>query len=163
MELPKQLAMEHVESDVRAALERESIELCAGSEMSIPVLEVTPELRQQIFYAKALGEVTIGYEAIEKHLLNERRGLQKVNNQGERVSRLLIVTNDGSPRFYRELEFLRKKQGGRVMICRLDTGSVFMGDILGLKETPVKAVLLNRKTSVVNVLRSLSGKKAAEG
>ena len=163
MELPKQLAKEHVESDVREALERESIELCAGSEISIPILELTPELRQQIFYAKALGEVTIGYESIEKRLLHELRGLQKVDNQSERVSRLLIVTNDGSPRFYRELEFLHKKQGGRVMICRLDAGSVIMGGILGLKETPVKAVLLNRKTSVVNVLRSLLRKKAAEG
>ena len=163
MDLPKQLAKEQIEADVREALQRESISLCAGSEISIPILELTPELREAIFYAKILGEVTIGYDPIEKRLLHELRGLQKVGNQGERVSRLLIVTNDGSPRFYRELEFLRKKQGGRVMICRLDTGSVSMGDILGLKETSVKAVLLNRKTSVVNVLRSLSGKKAAEG
>jgi hypothetical protein len=162
MELPKQLAKEHVESDVREALERESIELCAGSETSIPLLELTPELRQQIFYAKALGEVTIGYEPIEKHLLHELRGLQKVDNQGERVSRLLIVTNDGSPRFYRELEFLHNKQGARVMICRLDVDSVIMGGILGLKKTPVKAVLINRKKSVVNILKSLLGKKTEE-
>ena len=159
MELPKQLKKEQVESDVQEALERERIELCAGSEISIPNLELTPELRQQIFYAKALGAVTIGYKSIEKRLLNELRGLQKVDNQTERVSRLLIVANDGSPRFYRELEFLHKKQGGRVLICRLDVDSVIMGDILALKKTPVKAVLLNRKTSVVNVLRSLLRKK----
>jgi hypothetical protein len=155
MELPKQLATEHVESDVRAALERESIELCGGSEISIPVLHLTPELRKQIFCAKSLGEVTFGYEAIEKALANELRGLQKVDSQSDRVSRLLVVTNDGSPRFYRELQFLHKKQGGRVMICRLDCDSVSMGNILGLKDRQVKAVLLNRKTSVVNVLKSL--------
>ncbi len=163
MDLPKQLAKEHIESDVREALERESIELCAGSEISIPILELTPELRKEIFYAKALGEVTIGYDPIEKRLLHELRGLQKVGNQGERVSRLLMVTNDGSPRFYRELEFLHKKHGGRVMICRLDVDSAIMGGILGLKETLVKAALLNRKRSVVNVLKSLLKKKAAEG
>jgi len=163
MDLPKQLAKEHIESDVREALQRESIELCVGSKISIPVLELTPELRAEIFYAKALGEVTIGYDSIEKRLLHELRGLQKVDNQGERVSRLLIVTNDGSPRFYRELEFLHKKQGGRVMICRLDVNSAIMGGILGLEETPVKAALLNRKTSVVQVLKSLLRKKAAEG
>jgi hypothetical protein len=163
MDLPKQLAKDHVESEVREALQRERIELCAGSDISIPLLELTPELRDEIFYAKALGEVTIGYEPIEKRLLHELRGLQKVDNQGERVSRLLIVTNDGSPRFYRELEFLHKKHGGRVLICRLDVNSAIMGGILGLKETPVKAALLNRKTSVVNVLRSLVRKKAAEG
>lgn len=162
MDLPKQLAKEHIESDVREALQRESIELCAGSEISIPVLELTPKLREEIFHAKTLGEVTIGYESIEKRLLHELRGLQKVDNEGERVSRLLIVTNDGSPRFYRELEFLHKKHGGRVMICRLDVNSLIMGSILGLNETPVKAILLNRKTSVVNVLKSLLKKKAAE-
>ena len=159
MELPKQLAKEHLDSDVREALARESIELCAGSEISIPVLELTPELRQQIFYAKSLREITMGYETIEKHLLHELRGLQKVDNQAARVSRLLIVTNDGSPRFYRELEFLYNKQGGRVLICRLDVDSAVMGGILGMKKAPVKAVLLNRKTSVVNVLKSLLKKR----
>jgi hypothetical protein len=120
---------------------------------------LTSELCKQIFYAKSLGEVTIGYESIEKYLLHEFRGLQKVDNQAGRVSRLLMVTNDGSPRFYRELEFLHKKQGGRVLICRLDVDSVIMGGILALKKTLVKAVLLNRRTSVANVLRSLLGKK----
>jgi hypothetical protein len=155
MKLPKQLEKESVESDVRAALERESIELYSDSEIYIPVLKLSQELRKQIFYAKSLGELIFGYEAIEKALANELRGLQKVDSQSDRVSRLLIVTNDGSPRFYRELEFLHKKQGRRVMICRLDVGSVLMGNILGFKGKQVKAVLLNRKKSVINVLKSL--------
>lgn len=155
MKLPKQLEKESVESDVRAALERESIELYSDSEIYIPVLKLSQELRKQIFYAKSLGELIFGYEAIEKALANELRGLQKVDSQSDRVSRLLIVTNDGSPRFYRELEFLHKKQGRRVMICRLDVGSVLMGNILGFKDKQVKAVLLKRKKSVINVLKSL--------
>ncbi len=145
MKLPKQLEKESVESDVRAALERESIELYSDSEIYIPVLKLSQELRKQIFYAKSLGELIFGYEAIEKALANELRGLQKVDRQSDRVSRLLIVTNDGSPRFYRELEFLHKKQSRRVMICRLDVGSVLMGNILGFKDKQVKAVLLKQK------------------
>ncbi len=155
MELPKQLKKERVESDVRAVLEKERIELCSDSKINIPLLKLNPELRKHVFYAKCLDELIIGYEGIEKALANELHGLQKVNNQSDRVSRLLIVTNDGSPRFYRELEFLHKKHGTRVMICRLDIGSVLMGNILGLKDKQVKAVLLNRKNSVVNVLKSL--------
>jgi hypothetical protein len=156
MKLPKQLEEESLESDVRAALERESIELCSDSDIRIPLLKMNPELRKHIFYAKSLREVIIGYEAIERFLANELRGLQKVHDQSDRVSRLLIVTNDGSPRFYRELEFLHKRQGGRVMICRLDVGSAVMADILGFKDKRVKAVLLNRKTSVISVLKSLA-------
>lgn len=155
MKLPKQLAKEEVESDVRAVLEKESIELCSDSNIYIPVLKLNPELRKQIFYAKFRNELIIGYRDVEKVLENELHGLQNVNNQSDRVSRLLIVTNDGSPRFYRQLEFLHKNQGGRVLICRLDIGSVLMGDILELKDKQVKTVLLNRKESVVNVLKSL--------
>jgi len=155
MKLPRQLEKENVESDVRAVLEKESIELCSDSNIHVPVLKLNPELREQIFYAKFLGELIIGYGAAEKALENELHGLQNVNNQSDRVARLLIVTNDGSPRFYRQLEFLHKNQGGRVLICRLDVDSLLMGNILELKNKQVKAVLLNRKESVVNVLKSL--------
>jgi len=155
MKLPKQLEKEKVESDVRAVLEKESIELCSDSNIYIPVLKLNPELRKQIFYAKFIDELIIGYRDVEKALENELHGLQNVNNKSDRVSRLLIVTNDGSPRFYRQLEFLHKNQGGRVLICRLDVDSLLMGNILELKDKQVKAVLLNRKESVVNVLKSL--------
>ncbi|MCP4341231.1 MAG: hypothetical protein GY799_20700 [Desulfobulbaceae bacterium] len=155
MKLPKQLEKENVESDVRKILEKESVELCVDSDMYIPVLKLNPELRKHIFSAKSLGELIVGYASVEKALENELRGLQKVNNQSDRVSRLLLVTNDGSPRFYRQLEFLHKKHGGRVMICRLDVDSFLMGNILKLEDRQVKALLLNRKKSVVNVLKSL--------
>jgi len=155
MKLPKQLEKDNVESEVRAALDQESIELCDDSTMSIPVLKLNPELQNQIRYAKFRDEVVLGFGEVEKALKNELHGLQKANNQGSRVSRLLLVTNDGSPRFYRQLEFLNKSQGSRVLICRLDVDSEVMGNILELKEKKVKAVLVNRKESVVNVLKSL--------
>jgi hypothetical protein len=155
MKLPKQLEKECVASEVRAALEEKRIALYGALTIYIPVLKLTPKLRTNIFYAKAIGELVIGYAAIAKALANELRGLRKIDSLGDRVSRLLMVTNDGSPRFYRELTFLQKRQGARVLICRLDVDSVLMGDILGLKDQVVKAVLLNKKKSVINVLKSL--------
>jgi len=155
MKLPKQLEKEGVASDVRAVLEEESIELYSASAIYIPVLKLTPKLRTNIFHAKSLGELVIGYEAIATALAKELRGLQKIDSLSDRVSRLLMVTNDGSHRFYREFAFLQKRQGARVLICRLDVDSVLMGDILGLKDQVVKAVLLNKKKSVINVLKSL--------
>ncbi|MEA3333414.1 MAG: hypothetical protein U9Q58_07440 [Pseudomonadota bacterium] len=155
MKLPRQLENEGFESNVRAALERESIELYRDSERYIPVLKLNPELRKHIFYAKSVGALIFGFEAIEEFLANELQGLQKVDSLSDRVSRLLIVTNDGSHRFYRGLEFLQKRQGERVLLCWLDVDSVSMGNILGFKGKQVKAVLLNRKKSVMNVLKSL--------
>jgi len=155
MKLPKQLEKEKVESEVRLVLKKESIKICSESTIDIPVLKFNPDLRKNIFTAKYLGELIIGLRAVEKTLESELHGLRKVNNQSDRVSRLLIVTNDGSPRFYRQLEFLYKKHGGRLMICRLDVDSFLMGNILGFEDRQVKAILLNRKQSVVNVLKSL--------
>ena len=108
MKLPRQLENEGVDADVRAALERESIALFNDSDISVPVVKLNPKLRQHIFYAKSAGALVFGLQAIEDYLANELRGLQKVDGQSDRVSRLLIVTNDGSYRFYRGLEFLQK-------------------------------------------------------
>ena len=155
MKLPKQLEKEGIEPDVRAALAEESVALYGDSAIVMPVLKLTPKLRTNIFHAKSLGELVIGYAAIAKALANELRGLKKIDSLSDRISRLLLVTNDGSTRFYREFAFLQKRQGARVLICRLDVDSVLMADILGLKDQVVKAVLLNKKKSVINVLKSL--------
>ena len=155
MKLPKQLEKEGVASDVQAALEKECFTLDGASTTSIPVLKLTQKLRTNIFFAKSLGELIIGYEAIAKALANELRGLRKIDSRNDRISRLLIVTNDGSPRFYRELTFLQKRHGARLLICRMNVDSLLMGNILGFKDQVVKAVLLNNKKSVINVLKSL--------
>ena len=155
MRLPKQLEKEGVAPDVRAALEAERIALHGASEISIPVLKLTPELRTNIFHAKSIGDLIIGYEAAAKTLANELRGLRKTKSLGDRVSRLLMASNDGSSNFYRQLAFLQERQGPRVLICRLDVDSLLMGNILGFKGQVVKVVLVNKKKSVANVLKSL--------
>jgi hypothetical protein len=155
MKLPKLLKVENIEEQVLEALEKNSITLYEDSEMQIPLLKLTPELRQQIFYAKSLDELIFGYETIAKVLACELKGLKKVNNESERVSRLLIVSNDGSKRFYREFEFLLNKHGKRILLCRLDVDSELMGYLLGLGQKQVKAIMVNRKNSVVNILKAL--------
>ena len=155
MKLPKQLEKDGVLRDVEAALAKERFEICNKSKWWIPSIELNPELRKNIFYAKSLGELIIGYEAIDRFLAGERKGLHNVDNQSDRISRLLIVSNDGSSRFYREFQFLLQKESGRVLILRLNVDSLMLAEILGLKERAIKAVLVNRKTSVVNVLKAI--------
>ena len=154
MELPKQLKKDNIELEVQAALDKESIALYSESETQISVLTLNHKMRQQIFFAKSVGELIFGFETIEKSLLNELRGLQKSDNQSERISRLLLVTNDGSTNFYQDVECLIQKQGTRLLVCRLDIDGKLMGSILALKGKQVKAVLLNSKKAVINVLKS---------
>ncbi len=155
MKLPKQLKIDNIEEQVLEALQKNSIPLYENAEMQIPLLKLTPELRQQIFYAKSLDELIFGYETIAKTLASELKGLQNVNNQSDRISRLLIISNDGSKRFYREFEFLLNRHGERILLCRLDVDSELMGYILGLGQKQVKAIMINRKNSVVNILKSI--------
>jgi len=155
MKLPKEIVKEGLERQVEEALSRDCFEICNDSQLLIPSLEINEELRKNIFYAKSLGEMVISYESIEKELSAERKGLQHVGNNSERISRLMIVSNDGSPRFYRELRFLQHKEGARLLICRLNVSALEMGDILALPGKPIKAILINRKTSVVNVLKAI--------
>lgn len=157
LKLPKDIVKEGIEENVLAALGQNSFPISSGPDVFIPSIELKPELRKNIFYAKSLGELVIGYENIEKELASERSGLHHVGNRSERVSRLLIVTNDGSQRFYRELTYLQHKEGGRVLICHLNISSLEMGEILAMPGRSVKAVLINRKTSVANVLKALVG------
>ncbi|MFO7936402.1 MAG: hypothetical protein R6V06_02205 [Kiritimatiellia bacterium] len=155
MKLPAEIIKVGQEPAVLAALDADSYKISSDPESLIPSFEINPDLRKNIFYAKSLGEIVISYESIEKELAAERKGLQHVNNTSNRISRLLFVTNDGSPRFYRELTYLQHKEGGRILICRLNITSFEMGKILVMPGTPVKAVLINRKRSVVNVLKTL--------
>lgn len=155
MELPKQLKKDNIELEVQAALDKESIALYSESETQISVLTLNHNMRQQIFFAKSMGDVILGLEPIEKSLENELRGLQKTDNKSERVSRLLLVTNDGSKSFYQGVEYLLQTQVTRLMVCRLDIDAKLMGNILGLKNQKVKAVLLNSKKAVINVLKSI--------
>lgn len=155
MKLPKEIIKEGLESVTLAALEKCSFAISPEPATSVPSFDLNPELRKNIFYAKSLGALVIGYENIEKELASERKGLQHVNNTSDRISRLLLVTNDGSPRFYRELTYLQHKEGARVLICHLNISSLEMGEILAIPAKAVKAILINRKTSVVNVLKAV--------
>ena len=158
MKLPKQLAEEGLEDEIRSALEKNKVELYKGAGLLIPLLPLTEELRKHIFYARSVDELAIGYEVIEKTLNNELRGLKKTNNMSDRVSRLLFISNDGSHRFYRELEFLQNKHGNRVLICRIDADSKTMGSVLGLKGRSIKAIMVIRKRSLLNILQSVACK-----
>lgn len=155
MKLPKEIAKAGIETEIVAALAKDLFQIRIDPDISIPSLKLTPELRKHLFYAKSIGEMVVSYESVEKELAVERKGLQNVNNHSDRISRLLIVTNDGSERFYRELTYLQRKEGGRVLVCRLEISSLEMGEILAMPGRSVKAALINRKKSVINVLKAI--------
>lgn len=147
--LPKQLVKEGLDQDVLAYFEKMSTPLYPESGMQIPQIPVTPTFHSHIFYAESLGHIEIGFENIEVFLKREKYGIEKAGNSSNRISRILLLSNDGSKRFYKQVEFIKED---RLLVIRLDVPSDQFGKILGLKKKIIKAALITHKSSVANIL-----------
>jgi hypothetical protein len=98
-----------------------------------------------------------GVEGAERALEREARGLSMADarsssERGSRVSRLLVTSNDGTERFYRQVERLLRTQGARLLALRLDVNAQRLGSILGSADGLARALLVEHKASVAEVL-----------
>ncbi len=155
IKLPKMLVKEKLDGAILDCLENNLKPLYADSDMSLPQVELTHKLRSHVFYAKSTGNVVVGFENVESFLEKEWHGLNKMGQVSDRVSRMLLVSNDGSERFYRQLKFIHRNHGKRVLMVRLDIDSKVMAEVLGMKGKSVKAALVTHKDSVCNILKQL--------
>jgi len=105
IKLPKDLVKQKVDEQICSILENSLQPVSEGSETKIPCIELTQKVRSHIFYAGKTKHAVFGFESIEQTLAKELHGLEKMGTIPNRISRLLIVSNDGSDRFYRQLEF----------------------------------------------------------
>jgi len=70
--------------------------------------------------ARCAGRIVRELEGAQRALSVEQQGLEHVDRKtaverGRRVSRLLILADDGSERFYREVESLLRRNAPRVL------------------------------------------------
>jgi hypothetical protein len=125
-----------------------------------PQILLTPELEKALSFAKRCGRVRGGLESIEVLLRNEAQGHQKVASSNKSstpsgASRLLIISNDGSERFYRDVASLAQKHDPRVMVLFLDQSSEDLGKRFFGADAKVKALLVTEKEFVLRCLMSL--------
>lgn len=128
--------------------------------MELPVLALTARLKVALTSVRANGQLLGGLEAIETNLQREQAGLanRATNSTSgevlERVTRLLLVSEDGSERFYRAVESLAKRIGDRLLVCKLEVPANVLGQFFGA-DANVKAILVTRKEFVGRVLTAL--------
>lgn len=151
--LPRQLAEEGKEGPIIEFLSRRPTLTFVKGE--IPLFRIEPEER----FLAALGKevmrrrVIYGLEAIDASLAEEERGLK---DRGRRVSRLIVTSRDGSPRFYRSVARLIEKHTPRLLGLILEVEGQTLGTICGRKEgRPVKAILVKHKAGVAELLSAL--------
>ena len=150
-----------VESDPRGAALLQSLvdharPIRTGSEISVP-MALFDGIEGVLQSAHRAGRVVRGLETAERTLAAEERGLRLVDQssgvkRGGRVSRLLLLANDGSDGFYRQVENLLKRHGPRVLAIRLDVDATALGAPLFGVGRMTRLLMIQHKEAVAEVL-----------
>ena len=150
-----------VESDPRgAALLQHLIEhaepIRADSEISVSVAQFEG-IETVLQSAHREGRVVRGLETAKRMLATEAHGLNLVDQssgvkRGVRVSRLLLLSDDGSDGFYRHVETLLRRHGHRVLAIRLDADAAALGAPLFGAGRLTRLLMIQHKEAVAKIL-----------
>ncbi len=160
MRFPRQLEADHRPDVIRQVLTARRAKLWSGGDLQVPVIAMTDRLEKAFQSAVLKGQIRWGLEGISEKLCTEKEGIANVRERGgvaygERISRLIMFSNDGAERFYRHVERLLQSHAPRVLGCLLDVDSRVLGKLITGKDSQVKAVMAEHKDAVSGILRSL--------
>jgi len=160
MRLPRQLEAEGSAEIIRGELMAHTSRLWAGSEIAVPVITLSEPMKTVLKQARLQGRIRYGFEPIFKKLAGEKKGIANVRKQtdasyGERISRLLLFSNDGAERFYRHIEQVMEAHAPRLLGCLLDIDGSSLGHSLTGQESVIKIIMAEHKDVVSDVLRAL--------
>jgi hypothetical protein len=129
------------------------------------MVPLTTELAAALRKVRGTGRVVRSLENAETVLAAEERGQRMADKEsgvvrGVRISRLLLLADDGADRFYRNVETQLQRYGGRVLALRLAVDAVTLGELLFGPGQRARLVLVERKEAVAAVLLALVGEGA---
>jgi hypothetical protein len=160
MQLPK--AVENAPGGVALAsgLASRAHPLWEGGECRVPHADLSPALEVALKSAFSAGQIVRGFEAAQSALAAEERGLQNVDRKtgvarGQRISRLLVLADDGAERFYRNVEGLLQRHEPRVLALRLSADEWTLGQLLFGPDQVARLLLVEHKRAVSAVLLAL--------
>jgi len=159
--LPRAIESEVCHGAVQAALAAVRRPLWPDGAVVASVVPLTHALRRALRTAAETGTLRRGLEAAESALDDERLGLDalpadEARRHGGRVSRLLLVANDGAERLYRRVERLVVTHAPRLLPCVVACDSTSLGALLYGPGETAKVVLAEHKTAVAAILRALA-------
>ena len=117
-------------------------------------------LGQALFEARRARRLVRGLEGAEAALAAQEIGLSQAaaaqTQSGKpRVSRLLVMSQDGSPRFYHQVDKLQTRFAQRLQVLRLECDEAALGYAVFGGGQRARAVLLDHKAAVLLFLESL--------
>jgi hypothetical protein len=156
--LPRQLVADPKADGLLDQLFSSTRKLKPESRISLPVLELTDVLKKALLSARRTGRAVRGYENASDLLNLESVGINKLikqDGQGERISRLVLLSNDGVDNFYNKAEKLIIRNSPRVLGCIIESDSYELGSLLFGEGKIAKLILIDHKDAVSGVLLSI--------
>lgn len=164
MRLPKQIENHLRAPEVLLRLTSDLQLLWPGGTLLVPDVVLDDALLGVLRAATDDGRILRGLERATKALDAQERGLDRADRnagvtRGERISRLLLLANDGADRFYRHVESVLHRHGGRALAVRLDVDAHTLGDRLFGKGALAKLVMLDHKEAVAAALLAIGERR----
>jgi hypothetical protein len=158
--LPKTIAAHPKLAQVEELLSRSPTLLWPGSKLSLPKWGFTDVLRHAVHSLGLSGHLSQGLESAGSELSRERHGLEVLQKktgqvQTQRMSRFLLLSNDGSERFYHDAESLLASNREILWGAILDATSEELGSLLTPPKSMVKALLINDRKALERFLLAL--------
>ena len=161
LRLPRKLNDEPAAAHLAGELVARAHPLWEGGDVPAVQVEVGEPLADALRSALACGRILRGFEGAERALAANEMGLRHADRKtgverGARVSRLLVLTDDGAERFYRNVESLLRKHAPRVLALRLQADENTLGGLLFGPEQRARLLLVEHKDAVTEVLLALA-------
>ena len=135
----------------------------AGGRPALARHPLTPALAAVLFEARRSRRLVRGLEAAEEALEAQRRGVRSARSAAgeapgstpQRISRLLVVSEDGANRFYRNIDGLIRKYGAMLEVLVIACDEEALGAAAFGPGQRARALLVEHKEAVIRVLEAL--------
>jgi hypothetical protein len=161
LKLPRKVENDPRHEALEKYLSRNLHPLWEKSTIKVPQIEFQPPLEDVLIRALNLKQLERGLEHIDQILDAEKKGLVALQQKqkaapANRISRLLIIANDGTERFYRACESTLLRHSDRLLCLHVQAPSARIArNILG-EDQLVKALLVSDREAVAQVLLALT-------
>jgi hypothetical protein len=167
LRLPRRVEEEPGAARLASELAARGQPLWAGAELRAAQAELAPALEAALKSAFSAGRIVRGLESAERVLAAEEHGLKHVDRKtgverGRRISRLVLLADDGSERFYREVEALLRRHAPRVLALRLSADERALGELLFGPDQVARLLMVEHKDAVSAVLLALAAQWSGE-
>jgi hypothetical protein len=158
--LPRELEVDDSATAIRRILSARTAKIWPGGAQEATVISMSDPLKQALVKARLKGQIRCGFEAIRERLASEKKGIMNIRKQGappygNRISRLILFSDDGAERLYRHIEQLMRDHSPRVLGCLLNVDSSVLGHLMTGENRQIKVLMAEHKEAVSELLRAM--------